>query len=353
MNVPVPPRLIRRAFIDPLWIPLAAAFIVLFTLALAVAALLIPITPRRRALRLSALAITYLLLDVALMLGCLGLWLADPRPGRDDQRWRRRHASLLGWALSVLLAAAARFLGFRVELEASDQLRPTPPPNEDGERPTQLAQMPQAPLLVLARHAGPGDSFLLVHLLIATFDRCPKVVLKRALQWDPGLDVILTRLACYFLPSRSGAGDDRVAAVAELARGLVESDALLLFPEGGNWTPRRHRRAVAHLLRSGHRRRARAARELTHVLPPRPGGAVACLASRPDLDVLVVAHRGLGDLVNPMQMWRAIPLRERSMTIRPHRYRAAEVPREDAAALHWLDARWAEIDAWVAEPELT
>ena len=342
MNVPVPPRAVRRVLIDPLWIPLAAALVMLFALALAASAILAPLTPRRRVFRLSALAITYLLLDVALMLGCLGLWLADPRPGRSDQRWRRRHARLLGWALSLLLAAARRLLGLRVELEAADQLRPPSPPAADGERP-------QAPLLVLARHAGPGDSFLLVHLLIATFDRCPKVVLKRALQWDPGLDVILTRLACYFLPSPSGAGDDRVGAVSALALDLVASDALLLFPEGGNWTPRRHRRAVAHLLRTGYRRRARAAQALTHVLPPRPGGAVACLTSRPDLDVLVIAHRGLGDLVNPLQMWRAIPLRERAMTIRPHRYPAAEVPRQDDAALGWLDERWAGIDAWVAE----
>ncbi|MCW2524854.1 MAG: phospholipid/glycerol acyltransferase, partial [Frankiales bacterium] len=201
------------------------------------------------------------------------------------------------------------------------------------------------------RHAGPGDSFLLVHLLIAHFDRCPKVVLKQALQWDPGLDVVLTRLACYFLPSKSGAGEDRTDAVAELARGLVEGDALLLFPEGGNWTPRRHRRAVAHLFGTGQRRRARQAMRLSHVLPPRPGGALACLTERPDADVLVVAHRGLGDLVNPRQMWQALPLGQRRMTIRPLCYPAADVPRESQAALGWLDARWAELDAWIDEPE--
>jgi hypothetical protein len=29
-----------------------------------------------------------------------------------------------------------------------------------------------------------------------------------------------------------------------------------------------------------------------HVLPPRPAGVLACLAARPDLDVVVVAHTG-------------------------------------------------------------
>jgi 1-acyl-sn-glycerol-3-phosphate acyltransferase len=206
---------------------------------------------------------------------------------------------------------------------------------------------PVNPLVVLARHAGPGDSFTLVHLLITTLHRNPRVVLKRALQWDPGLDVILSRLDCYFLPSKSGAGEDRATAVARLVNELTPDDALLLFPEGGNWTPRRHRRSVLRLLRAGLRERARQVSARSHVLPPRPGGTSAALAVRPDTDVLVIAHTGLDRLVNPRQIWEALPLRNRPMRIRGWLHPACDVPREPPAIESWLDEQWALVDRWI------
>ena len=50
------------------------------------------------------------------------------------------------------------------------------------------------PLLVLCRHAGPGDSFLLAHALINWYDREPRIVLEESLQWDPAINVLLNRL---------------------------------------------------------------------------------------------------------------------------------------------------------------
>ena len=186
-----------------------------------------------------------------------------------------------------------------------------------------------------------------MHLLASGYGRNPRVVLKRALQWDPGLDVVLTRLDSYFMPSSSGAGEDRAAAVAELARQLTPRDALLLFPEGGNWTPRRHRRAVVRLLRAGRRAEARLTAAHTHVLPPRPGGTVAALSARDDTDVLVVAHAGLDTLVNPRQMWDALPLHDRPMRIRARLFAAADVPRDPDLIDEWVSQRWADIDEWV------
>ena len=228
--------------------------------------------------------------------------------------WRAQHARALGDALSTLIAVANSLFGYQVELVGRD-----------------LYVNTHNPLVVLARHAGPGDSFTLMHLLLTTLHRNPRVVLKRALQWDPGLDVLLTRLDCYFLPSKSGAGEDRAAAVARMVKGLSGDDALLLFPEGGNWTPRRHRRSVLRLLRAGKRERARQVSARTHVLPPRPGGTSAALAVRADTDVLVVAHTGLDVLVNPRQMLEALPLDDRPMRIRAWLHPAPTVPRNPAS----------------------
>jgi hypothetical protein len=79
LSVPLPPRPVRRALLDPLWVPAAAALIVGFATVLLIAAVLAPLTRKRRVLRLCALAITYLVLDVILLLGGLGFWLGSPR----------------------------------------------------------------------------------------------------------------------------------------------------------------------------------------------------------------------------------------------------------------------------------
>ncbi|MEO8887828.1 MAG: 1-acyl-sn-glycerol-3-phosphate acyltransferase [Jatrophihabitantaceae bacterium] len=331
MSGRVPPRAVRRLIVDPLWIPIALVLILVLLVVAALADLLAPLTPRRRLLRVALLAVVYLWMDLGLLVRCVLMWLRHPRAGRRDERqWRLAHADLLGRSLTRLMNAARRLFGYRVERVG---------------RPTDAG--PTVPVIVLARHAGPGDSFTLVHLLVTQYHRSPKVVLKELLQWDPGLDVVLTRLACHFLPSTTGAGDDRAAALGELATTLDDGDALLLFPEGGNWTPRRHRRAVLRLLRAGRGRQARRVQERTHVLPVRPAGTVAALSARADTDVVIVAHCGLDTLVNPRQVWRALPLDGQPMRVRSWRHPAATVPRDEAGITAWLDERWSDVDEWV------
>ena len=62
-------------------------------------------------------------------------------------------------------------------------------------------------MIVLARHAGPGDSFLLVHQLLSAYRRKPRIVMKAALQFDPSIDVVINRLPHAFVhPHRTVAG---------------------------------------------------------------------------------------------------------------------------------------------------
>jgi 1-acyl-sn-glycerol-3-phosphate acyltransferase len=327
-----PPTLVRRAVLDPLWLPAAAVFMALLALVTVIAAAAWPLTRRRRVLRVTLFAMLYLFADAGLVLGAAVLWVRWPVPARRDlERWNRTHARMLRWALSLLLAAAGPLFGFRVDLEE--------PPDADRLR--------DRALLVLARHGGPGDSFTLVELLLTRYRRQPRIVVKQALQWDPGLDLMLTRLRSCFIPSRSGAGEDLPARVADAARSLTGSDALLIFPEGGNWTPRRHRRAIARLRRSGHYGAAADAGRNPHVLPPRPAGVLACLDARPDLDVVVVAHTGLEDLVSPAQIWRAIPLVSRPMTVRWWHEPAAALPASAEDRLQWLQVQWTILDSWI------
>ncbi len=133
--------------------------------------------------------------------------------------------------------------------------------------------MPGRPELVLCRHAGPGDSFILIHALVNWFRREPRIVLKDTLQWDPAIDVLLNRLPSRFIaPGRDGA-DSLTEQVGHLAVGLDDDDAFVIFPEGGNFTPRRRVRAIARLRDRGHERMALRAEAMRHVLAPQPGGA--------------------------------------------------------------------------------
>ncbi len=325
-----PPVAVRRMVIGPVWLPLGIALALVFLAAAAIVSAATPLSRRRRPARLALFAALYVAIDVSLVAGCAALWLRFPRhAGRDPARWRKAHGRLLGWALSVLVAAARPLLGFSVEVQE--------PPDRD--------LIAGRPLLVLARHGGPGDSFALVQLLMSRYQRCPAIVLKEVLRWDPGLDVILGRLPSCFV--RRGDGARMAHRLTDLARNMGGGDTILLFPEGGNWTPRRHRRAIARLRRAGRRQAAADAEGNPNVLPPRASGVLACLRARSDLDVAVVAHTGLEDLVGPATVWQALPVSDRPMTVRWWYEPAATLPDTDDGRREWLRLHWAIVDSWI------
>ena len=324
-----PPKAIRRAVIDPIWPLLAAALTLLFLLLAAAGAVAAPLARRRRLLRLSLFAAVYLAVDASLVLCCTAIWVRHPLASRDQQRWSRAHQALLRRALSLLVAAARRLLGFHVILQE--------PPDRD--------RVSGHPLLVLARHGGPGDSFALVQLLTSRYQRRTAIVLKETLRWDPGLDVLLGRLPSCFI--RPGDGSRAPERMAELAKTMQGNDAILIFPEGGNWTPRRYHRAIARLRGAGRRQAAADAASNPNVLPPRPTGLLACLAKRPDLHVAVVAHTGLEDLVSPALVWRALPVYGRPMVVRWWYEPASCMPVDEDGRREWLRLQWALVDAWI------
>jgi len=321
---------VRRAIIDPIWLMLGSTLALTCVAAAASAILAAPLSRRRRPARLALFAALYLAVDVSLVGACAALSLRFPRPGRrDPARWTNAHLQLLGWALTALVSAARPLLGFSVEVQE--------PPDRD--------LIAGRPLLVLARHGGPGDSFALVQLLMSRYQRCPAIVLKEALRWDPGLDVILGRLPSCFV--RRGDGARMTMRLTELASSMHGDDAMLLFPEGCNWTPRRHTRMIARLRRSGRRQAAADAASNPNVLPPRASGVLACMRARSDLDVAVVAHTGLEDLVSPATVWRALPVTGRPMTVRWWYEPAVTLPDSDDGRREWLRLHWTIVDSWI------
>lgn len=328
----MPPRLVRRLVFGP--VVLALAFLVFTSTPLLVlgAAAATPILPGRlRPLRLLVLALVYLALETIILVMLALLWLASGF-GRnlDSPAFRRTHYQLAGWFLRVLVHVAKHSLGLVVEAEGA---KPRP-------------GHPDAPLIVLARHAGPGDSFLLIHQLLTAYGRYPRIVLKDTMQWDPCVDVTLNRLPTRFIATDRGHAKGVVESIAELATGMGPDDALVIFPEGANFTERRRLRSIAKLEELGRDAEAARARELRHVLAPRPAGALAAIAAAPEADILLVAHTGLEDLSSVVDLWRGLPMDD-EVKMRLWHVPTSDLPSEPAEQVEWLNSWWSRIDAWI------
>ena len=336
----LPPRLIRRLVLAPLVIVVAVALIVLFPL-LALLAMTFRAVGRSRprALRLLFFALAWLTAETAALFVCLGLWVASGFGGRlRTEPYQARHYRVMRWFLGRLYRSATRT--FRVQVIV-DEPELTP-----AEQAARLAR----PVIVLSRHAGPGDSFLLVHQLLSVYGRRPRVVMKASLQFDPSLDVMANRLPNVFISRRHAGERIFTDQIDRLARGLDQAGALVIFPEGGNWTPGRWLRGIRRLEQLGRGDLAARARNMPNLLPPRAGGALAAITACPDADVIFVAHAGLDQLVSVADVWRSLPM-DQVVHAKWWRVPVGEVPRDadHESQVQWLYEWWERIDTWITE----
>jgi 1-acyl-sn-glycerol-3-phosphate acyltransferase len=328
--------LVGRLVVAPAVIGLTVVLWLLLPLWLLVAAALSPVLPGRwRALRLLWVVVLYATLESLTLVVLLGHWLASGFGRRlGTAYWQGLHYDLVQGVMWVLFREARRVLRLEIVTEG-----PTPDAH------------PGSPLLVFCRHAGPGDSFTLVHALMHSYAREPRVVLKDTLRWDPVIDVLLGRLPARFISPNPAAGEDLESQIADLARDLDRDDAFVIFPEGGNFTAERRDRAIARLRRLGLEAMAQRAEEMIHVLAPRPGGVVAALEAAPEADVLLVAHTGLDHLRTVADLWRELPM-DKQIIMRWWRVPRAEIPEGREARIDWLFDWWERVDDWVEEHRL-
>jgi 1-acyl-sn-glycerol-3-phosphate acyltransferase len=328
----LPPRWVRRVVLAPAVVVVLTVVVTSAPIALLIAAALSPLLPGRwRPLRFLWFLVVYAALEVVALVALFGLWIATGLGVAMDAPWSQRaHYTIVRWFLRVLHWEATRVLGARVVIEESEH-----DPGLGG------------PIIVFARHAGAGDSFLIVDTLLSEYAREPRIVLKDTLQWDPAIDTVLNRLPNRFIRSEPGrTGDDVEGRIAELASHLDSNDALVIFPEGGNFTPGRRLRAIDRLRRLGHHRAADRAEQMRHVLAPRPGGAAAALRVATDADAVFIAHTGLEHLSSVRELWHGLPM-DREVLIHWWRVDKSEVPREEAAVAPWLEHWWEVIDNWI------
>jgi 1-acyl-sn-glycerol-3-phosphate acyltransferase len=287
---------------------------------------------RGRLARFSAFLAVYLAAEAVGLCWAAALWVQFLRRAAQDGRQTRyedAHYALLDHVLGRLCATARRYFRLRI--------RP----------PDQPSTLPDGPLLVFSRHAGPGDSFLLVYALLEMARRRPRIVLKHTLALDPLIDVVLGRIPNCFV----GATDeDRARApdqIANLAGSLQPGDAVVLFPEGGNFTRARRSRLIERTRRHGRRSQLLAAQSLDHVLPARSTGVFAAIdAAPPGTTALFVAHTGLDRLESVRDVWQAVPL-DAPLELAWWTVPVEQVPQGAADREQWLTGHWSQVDDWI------
>jgi 1-acyl-sn-glycerol-3-phosphate acyltransferase len=330
----IPPIGVRRVFVDPLVYLLGVLSVLLSPVlfALALIADLITRGPWRFS-RMTRLFVMFMASEVVGLTAAFALWvlsgfgLVIRSPG-----FRRAHYRLLSWWLRTMSREIQAAFGLTIDL-------PRQPPIE-------------GPIIVFSRHAGPGDSVFIASVLLHDFDRYPRVVGKKELEFSPFFDIMGHRLPMRFIRPHPKRRDLALEAVRDAASNMEDRDAFVLFPEGGNFTPKRRLRVIESFERRGLNGDADYARRLVNVLPPHPAGPIAAIEQAPEADVVFVAHTGTEDLISPSIIWRGIPF-GRSIHASYWHVASSDVPASREARGMWLNRQWEMIDRWITDNRVT
>jgi 1-acyl-sn-glycerol-3-phosphate acyltransferase len=328
-----PHRVVRRVLIAPALVVGFAAVAAALPLVLIGAAFLSRYVPGKwRILRIVWFLFLYMAVEAIALTAMFVFWVASGFGAKIPSAWwQTTHYHLLAWMLRRVVASAK--FTFRITI-----VREGDPPRTVGGR--------ARPVLVLSRHAGPGDSLLLMDALANGFRRRPRIVLKEFLQWDPAIDVILNRLPSAFVPAQGGR-EELLGVIFEMAGTMGGYDAFVIFPEGGNFTPGRHLRSIEKLREIGRPDLAERAEALKNTLPPRATGVKTALAAiEGPADVFFVGHAGLEAFEGIGDIWRGMPIGT-EVDVRVWHYPAELVPAPDEQEA-WLFDVWSEIDEWIS-----
>lgn len=326
-----PPKWVRRLFIAPL-VFVAALVFTIASPVLHLIALVLDLIFDRRRLRLSrfvGVGLAFCVLEVfglfALMSVTVGSFF-----GRymDRPFWRRANLRLAGQYMELSTRAIQFFLGFRFTY-SYDPVTP-------------------GPQLVFARHAGPGDAYLISRIFLRDIHRPLHAIGAAKLQWDPFLDIVGERLKFHFLLQNPTDTMAELDKVRELAASLGETETLVIFPEGGNFTPGRRRQQLERFIARDRHEYAERAERLQHTLLPKSGGVQAAIAGCPDATVIFAAHAGLDDLHGFDSLWQTVPL-GREVTAHGWQVSLDDYPADRAEQARWLFDRWQGVDDWIGE----
>lgn len=281
----------------------------------------------RRFSRLGGLGIALCVTEFLGLLVAFALWVGSGFGlGLQTSFFHRAHNRAFGWYLELMTRALRFYLGFSFSMPVGQRV--------DG------------PVITFARHAGPGDAFLLARLVIRDYHRQLRMLGTTKLLWDPFIDHMLRRMPYHFCDQNPEDPAADLASITEMCATMHDDSVTIIFPEGGNWTPDRWAAAIGRLESRGLHDLAKRAAAMPNVLAPRSSGAAAALQARDDISVVFVVHAGLDDLFSLQEIWRNIPLRRRVVgtywVVPPE-----DVPTDPSAISAWLFDQWERADRWI------
>ncbi len=276
--------------------------------------------------RLLAMVLNYLILEWIGVLAACGLWVATGFGlFMGTGLSRRVHYMVQAWWGQSVFAAAQKWLRLQVDFEGST-----------------LAG--GAPLIVAAQHASFFDA-LLPTLLLSQGGRHPvRHVLKRQLAWDPCLGIYGHRHANHFVNRRSGDSVE-LEAIEALAKG-AGNEPLVIFPEGTFRSATNPELISEKVAASDPERGDRL--QLSHTLPPRPGGILALLRGAPEADVVFVGHVGFEAFGSLCSIASSVPFSE-PVKVKSWRVPAERFGADPVANLRVIDRYWQLMDDWISE----
>jgi 1-acyl-sn-glycerol-3-phosphate acyltransferase len=280
---------------------------------------------RRRlpTLRLYAFVLQYLVNDTIEILAAPFLWIAAGFGTRlSSPKSLQRHEQLQTWSVETLTRRAEKLLRLTVTIDE-----------------TSLAAAAPGPVIVLSRHVSIFDSSL-PGILCARAGLRPSGVIMAELLADPGFDLIYGRLGSVFIPRDDGTAAR--AAISAMTAGADEQSAFIIYPEGRLFGPARLERIMERMRTDDPLRASRLA-DLTHLLPPRPGGVLALLAALPEADVVLVDHEGLDAVPRLKHLATRIPA-DAEITVSATRIPRGEIPINPAEQVLWLDQLWLALE---------
>ncbi len=321
----------RRAFTFPIMLLMWVVANVLLVPAAGLAVVVDVLRPRRWVLTRT---VVFFWFFTWMEVGGLGvaalLWLGTGRfAGLGWARFVRGNQLLqVAWN-RALLGVGMWLYGMAVVVEGEDALRAG------------------GPLLVLSRHASTVDTVLPIWLLSRMGRRAFRFVLKRELLGDPCLDVVGNRLPNHFV--RRGAEDnsEEVSGARALMRGLEPDGCVVVFPEGGRFSPARRQRLLERLAVSGRAGALELAQALQHTLPPLTEGTLAMAEANSGADLVVVGHAGLEGTTG-FPDFMAGGLVGVTLRVKVWRLPYASLPRTREGLCTLLGDQWRAVDAYVA-----